>query len=338
MNPKIAIAILNWNGLTFLQRFIPILTKYSDYPNVKIWVIDNGSTDKSVEWLQKEYDSIEIVKLDKNYGFTGGYNRGLKEINAQYFVILNSDIEVTPGWLLAPIEILENNPQIAAVSPKIRALANREMFEYAGAAGGFIDKLGFPFCRGRIISSTELDFRQYDSTIPIFWASGACMFIKAELFHKVGGFDENFFAHMEEIDLCWRLKNLGYDIYNVHNSIVYHVGGGTLPNENPRKIYLNYRNNLLLLYKNLPSKDWRKIFAVRIIFDLFALIVFVAQRKAKFALSIVKAYRDFFKLKKLYIGQTYYQNAFKHKEILKKSIVVQYFIRKKRKFSEINFN
>ncbi len=335
MLTKIAIVILNWNGESFLKKYLPTLYQNSDLPDTKIWVIDNGSTDGSISWIEKEFPQTGLIKLDKNYGFTGGYNLGLKKIAAQYYVLLNSDVEVTQNWLKAPISILENNADIAVVAPKILSVAKPKMFEYAGAAGGFIDYLGFPFCRGRILTTLEEDNNQYDSSIPIFWASGACMFIKSRLFHDVGGFDDNFFAHMEEIDLCWRLKNLGYKIYFTPESVVYHVGGGTLPNENPLKIYLNYRNNLLLLYKNLPRKKWIKIFLIRIFYDSGACGIFILQRKFNFAKSVIKAYRDFFRMRNQYNSLLWRKNISLPKEILRNSIVFQYFIFGKRRFSEL---
>ncbi|MCK4749664.1 MAG: glycosyltransferase family 2 protein, partial [Bacteroidales bacterium] len=250
----VSIVILNWNGKEFLRQFLPKLLEHSAVPGVEIVIADNASTDGSLEFLKEEYPEIRVVIHDRNYGFSGGYNRAFEELESKYYLLLNSDIEVTPGWLSPLLERMEEDEQIAACTPKIMDYHNRLQFEYAGAAGGYLDRYGYPFCRGRIFDTLEEDRQQYDDDIEIFWGSGACLLVRSELFSQAGGLDEKFFAHMEEIDLCWRLKRLGYRIEYVARSCVYHVGGGTLPKSNPMKTFLNFRNNLLLLYKNLPKK------------------------------------------------------------------------------------
>jgi hypothetical protein len=332
MTSRVAIVILNWNGIQYLQKFLPSVTQFSDFPNTTVWIIDNGSTDESVSFVQKNFPAVKLVCLEKNFGFTGGYNLGLKAIDAEYYVILNSDVEVTRNWIDPIIKEFEKNPQLAAASPKLLSWHNREMFEYAGAAGGFIDHLGYPFCRGRVISHMEPDLGQYETPIPILWASGACMFVRAKVFHELGGFDDNFFAHMEEIDLCWRIKNAGYQIFNFPQSVVYHVGGGTLPNNNPRKIYLNFRNNLLLLYKNLPKKRLYYVLFLRFFLDLASATVFFLQRKFSFSTAVFKAYRDFISMRRKCKPD---RSTVKwHPEIFSKSIVVGFFLLGRKKYSD----
>jgi GT2 family glycosyltransferase len=254
----VAIVLLNWNGKKFLEKFLPSL-KLSTYPNVQIIVADNGSTDDSIKFLEKHYPEIRILANPVNEGFAQGYNTALKQVKAEYYILLNSDVEVTPGWIEPVIELFEKKPEIAACQPKIIAWSDHKSFEYAGGAGGWLDRYGYPFCRGRIFDHCEIDTEQYDTIEPIFWASGAAMFVRAEIFHKMGGFDPYFFAHQEEIDLCWRMQHAGYQIYACPQSVVYHVGGGTLPQGTPRKIFLNFRNNLIMLYKNLGvlEKCWK---------------------------------------------------------------------------------
>ena len=253
---QIAVVILNWNGRHYLEKFLPGVVKYSSEPGIQVVVADNGSTDDSLKFLRQQYPEITIIEFDKNHGYAEGYNKALKLITARYFVLLNSDVEVTPNWLNPLVCLMEQDDKIAVCMPKIRSFDNRGYFEYAGAGGGFIDRFGYPFCRGRILNHIEEDTGQYDSVREIFWASGACLFIRSELFIQSGGFDPGFFAHMEEIDLCWRFKNQGYKILYSPDSIIYHVGGGTLPNQHPGKLYLNFRNNLFVLYKNLPVKNF----------------------------------------------------------------------------------
>ncbi|MDD2563145.1 MAG: glycosyltransferase family 2 protein [Salinivirgaceae bacterium] len=331
---KVAIVILNWNGIKHLQQFLPSVVLNLESINSEVWVVDNGSTDNSVEFVKQEFPDVKLLCFDKNYGFTGGYNRALLSIKARYYVILNSDIEVTPNWLNPIIDFMDKEPNVAASAPKLLDWHSKDTFEYAGAAGGFIDHLGYPFCRGRIISKVEKDAGQYDKPISVFWATGAALVIRSEIFHSMGGFDDLFFAHMEEIDLCWRIKNAGYEIYNYPQSAVYHVGGGTLPNNNPHKIYLNYRNNLLLLYKNLPANRVFKVLFYRFFLDMASFGVFLLQGKFKFAGAVIRSYFDFMKMRKEYdIDRT---NLKWHPEIYNKSIVFKFFLKKKHKFSDLN--
>ncbi len=336
---QIAVVILNWNGRGFLEKFLPSVVTNSNQDNVSVWVADNGSTDDSLDFLKKNYSEIKIIKLDKNYGFAEGYNRALEQIDADYFVILNSDVEVTPNWINPVINYMSENEAVAAVQPKILAYHDKSKFEYAGAAGGFIDKYGYPFCRGRIIDTPEFDNGQYDDKKEIFWATGACLFIRSKDFLE-NKFDGDFFAHMEEIDLCWRLKNKGRKIVYLPDVEVYHVGGGTLPKTSKRKLFLNFRNNLLLLYKNLPKKDLHRILFIRKVLDALSALVFLMKFEFSFFLTVIKAHISFYSIKKEFKAKRLdlerYNNA-SHKEIYKKSIVFDYFIRKKHKFTQIKF-
>ncbi|OFX83826.1 MAG: glycosyl transferase family 2 [Bacteroidetes bacterium GWF2_33_16] len=338
---KTAIVILNWNGKKFLSEFLPILINNSRNTDSEIIIADNDSKDDSIAFLNLNYPEIRQIILDKNYGFAGGYNRALSQVDAQYFVLLNSDVEVTPNWLNPLTELLDSNLDVAAVMPKIRSINNRNEFEYAGAAGGFIDKYGYPFCRGRIIGTVEIDSGQYNDVIDIFWATGACMVIRGDLYKQVGGFDDDFFAHMEEIDLCWRLKNLGHRIVCCPNSIVYHVGGGTLPNNNPFKLYLNYRNNLFLLYKNLPTKNFKLTLFKRLLLDGISSALFLAKLSFSSFNAVIKAHLHFYKSlpdlkqkRKEIIEQS---KVVQLKEIYNRSIVFDYFINKKKFFSQLRF-
>jgi GT2 family glycosyltransferase len=266
---------------------------------VQIVVADNASTDGSVEWLKKHYPHITLIEFEENYGFTGGYNRALLSVHADYFMLLNSDVEVCEGWIENLLSFMEDNPDVGISMPKIKSESERDSFEYAGAAGGFIDLFGFPFCRGRILSNIEKDEGQYNQPREVFWASGAAFMIRSSLFHTLGGFDDLFFAHMEEIDLCWRAKLAGWQVWVYPDSQVYHVGGGTLPNNSPRKLFYNYRNNLLMLYKNLsPSRLW-PVLMVRFMMDCMSAVMYVLQGKGAFFKSVCKAHRDFHRLRKV---------------------------------------
>lgn len=293
-----AVVILNWNGLPMLQTYLPTLLARTTCPGAFIVVADNGSTDGSVEWLSGNHPEIRLIRLDRNYGFTGGYNRALREIDADYYVLLNSDIEVGPGWLDPLVGWMEEHPEVGICQPKVLSMAERDRFEYAGAAGGFIDRYGYPFCRGRILSNIEKDHGQYDEPEECFWATGACMMVRSSLYHHLGGLDDSFFAHMEEIDFCWRAKLLGYQVWCVPASTVWHVGGGTLPNNSPRKLYFNYRNNLLMLYKNLPERiRWRRIF-VRMILDGLSAVVYLVTGRWSFFKAVWKAHRDYRRMRR----------------------------------------
>lgn len=266
---KTAIVILNWNGVKMLTRFLPNVLDYSRDEAV-VYVADNGSTDNSLEVLKRHFPEVRLVLLDKNYGFAEGYNRALQQIEAKYYVLLNSDVEVSHHWLTPLTEFMDNNPDAAACQPKLLAEKDRDAYEYAGACGGYLDRYGYPFCRGRIFDTVENDNGQYDYETEILWATGACMMIRAEDFMRSGGFDASFFAHSEEIDLCWRLRLMGRKIFCVPDSYVYHVGGGTLPKNNPMKTYLNFRNNLTMLYKNLSDNELRPVMRMRVLLDYIA--------------------------------------------------------------------
>jgi len=332
---RVAVVILNWNGKKFLEKFLPsLLANSSD--QAEIIVADNASSDDSVEYLKSNFRDIRIIQHNKNFGFAKGYNLALTQVEADYYVLLNSDIEVTPNWIQPVIELMESDSSIAACQPKIRSYSEPQKFEYAGAAGGFIDKYGYPFCRGRMFLSIEEDDGQYDDTIEIFWATGACMFVRAGLFHQFGGLDEDFFAHMEEIDFCWRLKNEGYKIMYCPSSVVYHIGGGTLPKISWRKTYLNFRNNCILLYKNLPDNLLLEVFAKRLFLDGIAAMKFLITAGFKDFFAVSKAHFSFYgslgktreKRKKLKQGQV--------NNIYQKNIVFDYYLRGKKKFSDLD--
>jgi GT2 family glycosyltransferase len=343
INPmnKLAVVILNWNGKDFLQKFLPSVTSNTIGLGYGIVVADNNSTDDSIEFLKEHYPSIKIIQLDNNYGYADGYNKALQEIESEYYVLLNSDVEVTPGWIDPVLEYMDQHKEVAAAMPKILAYNNKQNFEYAGAAGGFIDKYGFPFCRGRILYNIEEDKGQYNIPTEVFWASGACMFIRASAFKEAGGFDADFFAHMEEIDLCWRLKRLAYSVFVIPQSTVYHVGGGTLPNNNPRKLYLNYRNSLFLLQKNLSSFALLPILVMRMVLDGASAIVYLSKFSFAFFWAVIRAHVRFY----LSVFKTHKKRArFKKQEKLRKvghiyqrSVVFSFLIRKKLTFDRYRF-
>lgn len=334
--PRVAVVILNWNGIAYLKQFLPSVCA-STYPKLDIIVGDNASTDDSVKFIKENYPQIKIIVNDKNYGFAGGYNKVLDQIDHDYFVLLNSDVEVEPNWIEPVISLMESDSKIAVAQPKILSQSNKSSFEYAGAAGGFIDKFGYPFCRGRIFDTLELDNGQYNLSTEVFWASGAAFFIKRAMWQEMHGLDDDFFAHMEEIDLCWRLKNQGYKIMFCADSKVYHVGGGTLQAESPFKTYLNFRNNLVLLQKNLPS--WRAVFIIFIRFwlDFITLLKFLLDGKPKNALAISKAHVYFLKniFKNIPKSKNIKKDRFNHIGLFNGSIVWQYFIKKKMLFSSL---
>ena len=290
---KISVVILNWNGVGMLQKFLPKVVEYSVNQGVEICVADNASTDESVSYLQANFPNVRLIVLDKNYGFAEGYNRSLEQVEAEYVVLLNSDVEVTPHWLEPLVEYMDTHPEVAACQPKIRSERHKEYFEYAGAAGGYLDKYGYPFCRGRIFEVVEKDLGQYDTIQPIFWATGAALFIRLKDYWEAGGLDGRFFAHMEEIDLCWRLRSRGRGIVCIPQSVVYHVGAATLKKENPRKTFLNFRNNLLMLYKNLPEKELKKVMFIRGLLDWVATFVFLLKGDGKNARAVWQARKEF---------------------------------------------
>ena len=339
---KTAVVILNWNGKKFLEQFLPTLVENTQTPNTEIIIADNNSKDDSINFLNKNYPKIRQINFDQNYGFTGGYNKALDQIEAEYFVLLNSDIEVSENWLTPLINLMDSDSSIAACQPKILSYHQKEYFEYAGAAGGYIDKYGYPFCRGRILDTVEKDNAQHNEIKEVFWATGACMLVRANLYKKTGGLDDDFFAHMEEIDLCWRLKNLGYKIVCNPKSTIYHVGGGTLPNDSPFKLYLNFRNNLFLLYKNLPKGKLFPILLLRMILDGLSALMFLLKLSFKSFNAVFKAHIHFYRsLSKMRIKRKeLLQNivVHEHKEIYPKSIVLDYFLGKKHLFNDIKFD
>jgi len=336
---KTAVVILNWNGADFLKQFLPTLIKFTQNADTEIIIADNGSTDNSLLVLVDEFPEIKTIVLDKNYGYAGGYNLALQQIDAEYFVLLNSDVEVTGNWLNPLIDYLDANPDTAACQPKVRSFACRDKFEHAGAAGGFIDMLGYPFCRGRVLGVTETDAGQYDNICEIFWATGACFVIRSAIFRKMGGFDADFFAHMEEIDLCWRIKSRGYKIVCIPESVIFHVGGGALKMESPYKTYLNFRNNNLMLYKNLSQKKLKKILSLRRLLDYLAAIQFFITGHWKNAFSVIKARWDFRKILTLFVEKRnenlLYATIHTDNTILNKSVVWNYYFRKKQTYSRL---
>lgn len=338
---RIAIAILNWNGKELLEKFLPSVIEHSEFPGVKIFVIDNCSSDDSVSYLNKYYPRVQVIILDKNHGFAEGYNRGLAQIDAEYYILLNSDVEVSKNWLDI-IRIMDEDNEIAVCQPKIKSYLQKDHFEYAGAAGGYIDKFGYTFCRGRIFNVYELDSDQYNKISDIFWATGACLFIRAGLFKSAGGLDKNFFAHMEEIDLCWRLKNWGYKIKYCPFSTVFHLGGGTLSKTNPQKTYLNFRNNLYLLYKNLPPSILYRTLVARMILDAAAGAKFLFGLEIDNFFAVIKAHFSFYfnchKLREARKENLKNNIVYQHPEIYKKSIVFDFFFRKIKTFRELRFD
>ncbi len=338
-NSDTAVVILNWNGINWLQKFIPILLKNTDSSEADIVVADNASSDDSVSFLEQNYQEVQLILLDQNYGFAEGYNKAINQIHHPYTVLLNSDVEVGQNWLRPLVKKLSESEQNAACQPKILDYKNRHKFEYAGACGGYIDYLGYPYCRGRIFNSLEEDKGQYDTVESIFWASGACLAIRTEKYKEVGGLDGLFFAHMEEIDLCWRLKNRDYQIFSVPESLVYHVGGGTLSKISSFKTYLNFRNNLLILYKNLPKGKLFKIMLHRIVLDTVAGVKFIFDGQFNHFLSVLKAHLHFYSM----LSKFRDKRAFNRScttvntipEIYQKSIVFQHFVKGIKRFSDL---
>ncbi len=321
---KVAVVILNYNGQKFLETFLPSVFIHND--GYEIIVADNASTDDSVNLLKTKFADIKIIQLANNDGFAGGYNNALKEIEAEYYILLNSDVEVTPNWTKSIIDLMDTDKSIAACQPKILSYQQKTHFEYAGAAGGYIDWLGYPFCRGRIFDSYEEDKGQYNDTKEIFWATGACMFVRAEIFQQLNGFDANFFAHMEEIDLCWRIKNQGNRILYSSASTVYHVGGGTLHKSNPRKTFLNYRNGLAMLYKNLPSNRLFSTIFLRLILDGISGVKLLIDGSLADVWAIIKAHFAFYAM----IPKLERKAPKQVNQIYQKSIVWEYFVKKQK--------
>jgi len=329
---KVAVVILNWNGKDLLQEFLPSVISHSK--KARIYLSDNASKDDSVDYIKTVFPEISCIQLDRNYGYAGGYNRAIKEVSEELIVLLNSDVAVTDGWLDPFLEAFANDKQLAAAQPKILNYREPEYFEYAGAAGGFIDRLGLPFCRGRMMNTLEKDLGQYDDDIDIFWASGACLVVRKSSFEKAGGFDEDLFAHQEEIDLCWRMRYQGGKISYLHGSKVLHLGGGTLSSANPRKTYLNFRNTLLLLYKNVAGPKVYLILLIRMLMDGLAALYFLFGIRPGHFMAVFKAHVGFYRLiplfrkkRKKWANQVKYYTIF--------SLVWTYFIRRNRYFSDV---
>ena len=329
---KTAIVILNWNGKILLEKFLPPIVKYSSIENVTIYVADNASSDDSINFLKKTYPSIKIIQNKTNGGYAKGYNDALKNIDTDIYALINSDIEVTENWLIPILQTFKNEQNTAIIQPKILDYKNKLKFEYAGAAGGFIDKLGYPFCRGRIFNSVELDESQYNDTKEIFWASGACFFIRSKVFWELNGFDEDYFAHQEEIDLCWRAQNAGKTIKYVGNSKVYHVGGATLKNFNPQKTFLNFRNSLFTLVKNLPKEKLVTTLFIRLFLDGIAGIKFLFELQPKHTLAILKSHVSFYKSLRIMLKKRTATKSFKKDYFEVKSVLWNYYILRNRKF------
>ena len=331
---KVAVVILNWNGKKFLEEFLPPLIAHT--PSwAELVVADNASTDNSIAFVKERFPEIRIIINEENYGFAKGYNVALRQIEAEYYCLLNSDIEVAPNWIEPVIDYLDNHPDVAICQPKLLSFSDKGNFEYAGASGGFLDKYGYPFCRGRMFDTMEEDKHQYDDIVEIFWATGACMFARASLYHELGGLDDDFFAHMEEIDFCWRAKNAGHKVMCCPEAVVYHVGGGSLPKSSPRKTFLNFRNNIILLYKNLPKQRLFWVFFVRFVLDNVAALRFLFGGSFGDFKAVYRAYFSFY--------GSFRKNARKRKgikhqhvsEIYNKSIVFDYYLRGKKYFSDL---
>lgn len=337
---KTAVVILNWDGIGWLQKFLKTVVQYSDGPDTLIYLADNGSTDGSAGWVSENFPNVTIIRFEDNHGFAGGYNLALKQINAKYYVLLNSDVEVTEGWLGPLVSYMDQNDNVASCQPKIRSFFKKECFEYAGAAGGYIDKYGYTFCRGRIFDDTEKDNGQYDDCRDIFWSTGACMMVRSGAWSKCGGFDDDFFAHMEEVDLCWRFHLAGFRVSYVPESIVYHAGGGVLPYNSEFKTYLNFRNNLFLLYKNLPDNKLHRIIFVRKILDGAAAVMFILKGLPGNVKAIWKAHMDYYKSIKSLKKKRKSVRDLTIKEIdshiLNKSIVFWFYVKGRKTFNSLN--
>lgn len=336
---KTAVVILNWNGIDYLKSFLKDVAEKTISDECTLILADNGSTDESVKWVMEEVPSVKIIQNGNNLGFAGGYVEALNHIEAEYFILLNSDVEVTDKWVEPVISYMDQHQDVAACQPKILSQSNKTCFEYAGAAGGFIDKYGYPFCRGRILDHIEKDNNQYDDITDIFWASGASLFIRSSVWRETAGFDTSFFAHMEEIDLCWRIHSLGYRICYIPQSTIYHVGGGTLNYNSPSKIYYNFRNNLYLLHKNLPVEGFSQKLFTRKILDCIAGIRFLLMLNVKAFRQVVRAHKDYCRERKNLNEKReeiiHSRKSYPDKLILKKSIVWLYYLKRVKIFSDI---
>lgn len=333
-NKPIAVIILNWNGEKLLDEFLPQVTATTPADIADLIVADNGSTDGSTALLKEKFPTVKLIEFDKNYGFAEGYNKAIELTRYRYTVLLNSDVATSDGWLRPLYDYMESHPSAGACQPKIRSYLEPGLFEYAGAAGGFIDRNGYPYCRGRMLSTVEPDNGQYDSVIPIFWATGAALMVRSDLYLKAGGLDKDFFAHMEEIDLCWRILLAGYDIVAVPQGVVYHLGGGSLPASNPRKTYLNFRNNLLLLHKNLPPKSRRLTLLRRRLLDTIAFVKFALTMDWGNAKAVVKAHHDFRRMRGMYKTAAT-RDLLRERRDCRVNLLTAYYIRGIRKFSQL---
>ena len=330
----LAVIILNWNGRDLLRRFLPSVVEHSDSSISRIVVADNGSDDDSIEVLEREFPQVEILRLEKNFGFAEGYNRAVKAIECKYTILLNSDAAASPGWDIAIFDFMENQPDVGACQPKLLSFNNPESFEYAGAAGGYIDCNGYPYCRGRIFDTCEKDAGQYDSIADIHWATGAALMVRRQVYIDCGGLDPEFFAHMEEIDLCWRIRLAGWKIAIVPTAVVYHLGGGSLPAENPRKTYLNFRNNLLMLHKNLPDTVRGKILLRRRLLDTVAWLKFMLTFDFANANAILRAHGDFRRMRDMYVEHPRF-NLLGSDRCGRRNILWQYFVRRRKTFDKL---
>lgn len=333
---KVAVVILNWNGEEMLRRFLPGVLAHTQ---AEIYVADNASTDKSLELLSVDFPAVKTILLERNYGFAEGYNRALAQIEAEYFVLLNSDVEVKDDWISPMLQYLDTHPEVAACQPKILSWHAPDKFEYAGAAGGYMDAWGYPYCRGRIMNTVETDEGQYDTVAPVFWATGAALMVRSAVYHEVGGLDARFFAHMEEIDLCWRLRARGRQLACIPQSVVFHVGGATLKKENPRKTFLNFRNNLVMLYKNLPQEDLASVMRVRVVLDYVAAFSFMLKGQFPNALAVFRARRAYHSLRAS-LTASRKENLKKTTlavipERTKNSILAQFYLHGKKFFSQL---
>lgn len=336
--PLVSIVVLNYNTADLLQTLLPFALK-TRYSNFEVVVIDNASTDNSLEVLESRFPEVKVISLEKNHGFAGGYNEGLRQLKSDFWVLLNSDVEVTENWLQPLVDQLLSNPKIAAVQPKILDYYNRRQFEYAGASGGYLDRLGYPFCRGRIFDTLEEDKGQYQAAKPVFWATGAAMLVRKEAYTEAGGMDEDFFAHMEEIDLCWRFQNLGYEVWVCPEAEVYHMGGGTLSSQSTRKTFLNYRNNLAMLFKNLPTQNLIQTLLIRLVLDGVAGMKLITEMKAGHCWAIAKAHFSFYlHFRGWYAKRRALPNKKPISELYglwRSSIVWMFFIRNRKHFSQL---
>lgn len=328
---ELAVIILNWNGRKLLEQFLPVASRYSITEDADLIVADNGSTDDSVEWVKAHHPEVKVLSFSENYGFAEGYNKAIKQTQYKYTILLNSDVEVTEDWTRPLLDFMRRNSDVGALQPKIRSWKERTKFEYAGAAGGYLDKLGYPYCRGRLFDSIEEDRGQYDGkVVDICWASGAALMVRTDIYLKVGGLDARFFAHMEEIDLCCRIHGAGYRVVAVPDAMVFHVGGASLAQGNPKKTYLNFRNNLLLLHKNMPIKEGRKKLFIRRLYDTLAWGMFMLKFDFKNANAVLKAHNDFRKMKKLYTEHPD-KNVLASLPGAERNIIIDYYLKRMKK-------